>query len=196
MIKAILFDFNGVFVEPIENEILATGCQKLGTGEWIAKTNYYSNLWSFQQGFMSPFEFWSRVFAGISSQEYLRIVEARYEQRLARDDKVFAIRDDAAKKCKVFVLSNTNFLQGKSYRKQGLYKGFDGLFLSHEVNSMKPFPSFFKKFSEATSLKPSECLLIDDSSRNCLAAALLGYKTIVFKDARQLDFELKKLGLL
>jgi len=195
MIKSIVFDFNGIFVEPIEKQIIKKICSVTSIGIWIAYSNYYLNLWKFQKGYMSPQEFWKKIFIGLTTEEYKNYVEAEYEKRFGKNFEVYAIAKQLSKKYDLYLLSNSNFLQGKSYRKQKLYEPFKKIFLSHEIHQMKPFPSIFNHFLSQTKLNANECLFIDDSTVNTTIAAALGFKTIVFQNHRALKHRLSELNV-
>jgi len=194
--KAIVFDMNGLFVEAPESNLLKNICLIRGTGEWIAKSNYYLNLWNFERGFFSPYNFWKRVFVGISESEYKNLIEAHYEMRFLKNESLYALLDILEKKYDLYLLSNSNFLQGKSYRKQKLYAPFKEIFLSHEIQEIKPFPNIYNYFLEKTKLKPSECVFVDDSTANVLASMALGFKGIVFQDNGDFEEKLKDLNIL
>ncbi len=185
-----MFDFNGVFVEPKEQKILKKICSIKGTGTWIAQSNYYVNLWKHQRGEMSPYDFWSRVFVDLTESQFKAYVEGEYEKPFVKNGEVFKLASELAKKYSIYLVSNSNFLQGKEARKQGLYKPFKDLFLSHEVNELKPFPKIFEEVVRRTHFKPNECLLIDDSTANVLSAIAQGFQAIVFHDAQKLKEQL------
>ncbi|HZX20382.1 MAG TPA: HAD-IA family hydrolase [archaeon] len=193
MVKALVFDMNGLFVEAQEKRILKKICSIKRIDPWIAESNYYLNLWNFQKGFFSPFAFWKKVFPFISEQEYKAFVEAEYEKRFEKNFELYSLCEQLSKKYALYCISNSNFLQGKAYRKQKLYSPFKELFLSHELGEMKPFSGAYKKFLEKTELKASECLFIDDSRINVLSAMLLGFKGIVYKDFESLSEKLNSL---
>ncbi|PIN84857.1 MAG: hypothetical protein COV47_05155 [Candidatus Diapherotrites archaeon CG11_big_fil_rev_8_21_14_0_20_37_9] len=195
MINAVVFDFNGVFAESPEKALMEKLCALKGIDPWIAWSNYYVKLWNFEKGRIEPIAFWKTVFPDLTDLEFSTIVVEFYEKPLKRDEEVFFVAEKLAEKMPVYCISNSNFLQGKAYRKKNLYKGFKEFVLSHEIGKMKPFLGIFKYFLEKTGLKANKCLFIDDSRMNIIAAKLLGFKTIRFKDAEQLKERLKKFDI-
>tara|TARA_Y100000310_G_scaffold67568_1_gene62886 strand:+ start:1400 stop:1993 length:594 start_codon:yes stop_codon:yes gene_type:complete len=195
-VRAIVFDMNGLFVEAPELNLLKNICSIRGTGEWIAKSNYYLNLWNFERGFFSPYNFWKRVFIGMSEEEYKKLIEAHYEVRSLKNESLYALLDVLAKKYDLYLISNSNFLQGKSYRKQKLYAPFKKIFLSHEIQEIKPFPNIYNHFLNETKLKANECVFVDDSTANVLTSIALGFKGIVFQASDDFEEKLKELKLL
>ncbi len=196
MIKAIVFDFNGVFVKAPEPRVIQRVRDAKGTGAWVAKSNYLLNLWDLERGFIDPFEFWKKVFVDLTKEEYFKFIVDEYDKPADKDEDVFYIAEKLAKKYDLYLISNSNFLQGKAYRKQKLYKLFKEFFLSHETREIKPFPDAYSNFFKETKLKPKDCLFIDDSTTNILTAMIFGMKGIVFQDAEHLEQKLKKMKLL
>lgn len=85
----------------------------------------------------------------------------------------------------VALLSNTNPFMMRWARSNefdgnghGLDDYFDRLYLSYEMRIMKPAPEIFKAMIEGEQTAPENILFIDDSARNCEAAAALGIKTL------------------
>lgn len=196
MVKAIIFDFNGLFVQPIEKKIIYNICSLKGIGSWIARSNYYLNLWDFQKGFMDPKVFWKKVFVHLTDEEYTSLVEKEYEKRVPKNVDLYVMAEELSKKYDLYLLSNSNFLQGKSFRKQKLYAPFKELFLSHELHDMKPFPNIYKRFLAQTKLKAKDCVFVDDSTVNVGTAMLLGFKGIVYHDEDHLKEKFQELGIL
>jgi len=73
---------------------------------------------------------------------------------------------------------------------------FDTILLSGEVKLIKPDPQIFQLFLARVNRKAKDCLFIDDSPANIVAANALGFQTILFESPRQLERELKGRGLL
>ncbi len=72
---------------------------------------------------------------------------------------------------------------------------FDGRVVSGEEKMRKPFPEFYQLLLNRYDVKPGSALFIDDNLRNVKAAEELGIKSILFKEASQLDLELRKFGI-
>ncbi len=85
----------------------------------------------------------------------------------------------------VALLSNTNPFMMRWARSNGfdghgngLDHYFDRLYLSYEMRMMKPSLEIFKAMIDGEGTDPSNILFIDDSTRNCEAAAALGIQTL------------------
>ena len=86
---------------------------------------------------------------------------------------------------RVALLSNTNPFMMHWARSSafdgnghGLDYYFDRLYLSYEMRMMKPSPDIFRAMIDSEQTAPGNILFIDDSARNCQAAAALGIRTL------------------
>jgi 2-haloacid dehalogenase len=72
----------------------------------------------------------------------------------------------------------------------------DDFVISGEVGQVKPNPEIFHIMLAKIGKPAQECLFIDDSRANIEQAQKLGFVTILFESADQLEQELKDLNLL
>jgi 2-haloacid dehalogenase len=75
-------------------------------------------------------------------------------------------------------------------------KQFDGIVVSGEENTRKPYSKIYKTTLERYNLSPERCLFIDDSLDNVNAAKDLNINALRFTDAVQLKSDLIQLGLI
>lgn len=73
---------------------------------------------------------------------------------------------------------------------------FEGIVVSGEEMTRKPFPDIYQTTLKRFDLKPEQSLFIDDNKRNIEAAKALGIHCIHFSSPQQLEKELKKLNVL
>lgn len=59
---------------------------------------------------------------------------------------------------------------------------FDAVVSSYNIQKKKPSPAVYQYTSNKISLKPEECLFVDDSEKNVLAAKEAGMQGLVFKN--------------
>ena len=69
---------------------------------------------------------------------------------------------------------------------------FDGIVVSGEEKTRKPFPEFYQKLLERYNIDPATAIFIDDNLRNVKAAEDAGIHGIHFLNAKQLSDELRK----
>jgi 2-haloacid dehalogenase len=82
------------------------------------------------------------------------------------------------------------------YPQYPFFEWFDGMVISGEVGLLKPEKAIFDVLLERVGCSSHECLFIDDVSSNICAARELGFQTIQFQSARQLEEELLSIGIL
>jgi 2-haloacid dehalogenase len=73
---------------------------------------------------------------------------------------------------------------------------FDGVVLSGEVKLIKPDPAIYELCLQMIGRPANQCLFIDDSQPNIIAAEKLGFDTVHFKSPEQLKAELQARQLL
>lgn len=85
---------------------------------------------------------------------------------------------------KISTLSNCSAQRWQtiSTRFPELFDQFDFHIHSHAIGHKKPNPAIFASASSLTTSMPHESLFIDDNEENCVAAAALGFATVVCRD--------------
>ncbi len=73
---------------------------------------------------------------------------------------------------------------------------FSGTLISADVHLLKPEAAIYAELFRKFTLRPEQCFFIDDFPPNIEAAENAGMQGVVFHDARQLEDELKKRGIL
>ncbi len=86
---------------------------------------------------------------------------------------------------RVVLASNTNpFIQrwadSTAFSPEGrsISQCFDALYRSYEMQTMKPSETFFRYILEHENVNAEDVLFIDDSAKNCAAAAAMGINTL------------------
>jgi epoxide hydrolase-like predicted phosphatase len=80
-------------------------------------------------------------------------------------------------------------------RKEWSHQMFDVTIISCDVNMRKPEKQIYDLTVQKLRLNPKECILIDDRMSNVEGAKAAGLEGILFKDATQLENDLKKLDV-
>jgi len=73
---------------------------------------------------------------------------------------------------------------------------FEGKVISGEVGIRKPDHGIFRHLIDTYGLEPAATVFIDDTPANLTAAADLGLRTVLFRDAAQLRRDLELYGLV
>jgi putative hydrolase of the HAD superfamily len=79
----------------------------------------------------------------------------------------------------ISVCSNCDKENADRYEVKNYFDVFDHLFLSCNMNLLKPTNEFFEHILQVLNAKPYECLFIDDHRKNIQAAKNLGFETIL-----------------
>jgi 2-haloacid dehalogenase len=97
----------------------------------------------------------------------------------------------------LYVLSNWPAEKFKLVRPlYPFFEWFNGIVISGEVGLVKPDRAIFKLLLARTGHPADECLFIDDHFPNIEVARDLGFQTIQFQSAEQLEAELRDRGIL
>ena len=81
-------------------------------------------------------------------------------------------------------------------KKYDFLSWFDGIVMSGEEKTRKPFPGFYRILLDRYQVDPAKALFIDDNLRNIEAALALGIPSIHFRDPEQLRNELTGRGII
>lgn len=95
-----------------------------------------------------------------------------------------ALLTDHAREWIEFIDQKHDFLHNLDYR-----------FHSFDLQMTKHSPQIFQFVAEKLGRRPQDCLFIDDLADNTARAASVGFQTIHFENAHQLEFELTNLGI-
>ena len=97
----------------------------------------------------------------------------------------------------IWLLSNASAMQPEYWGKLPVSRYFDGTLISCDVRVVKPSREIYRLFTEKFSLKPEECLFIDDKPANVAGAVACGWQGIVFHgDAGELERKLAAAGVV
>ncbi|MCU0667520.1 MAG: HAD family phosphatase [Patescibacteria group bacterium] len=179
-IKAVIFDWGGV-VAPNKN------------GGWIKQLSILLNI-----SLEDAFELWSKTSPGlrtglINEKQFWKLVEQSIDKPLPKNkSKIW--QDGLASEpypviikyatklktqgIKTAILSNTIEPMERIINLDNLYKDFDYVVLSHRVGVTKPNPEIFNILLQKISIKPTECIFVDDVEKNIKTARAMGFQVI------------------
>lgn len=116
---------------------------------------------------------------------------------IVRNDEIEEIVGTLHGRYRLVVGSNTDPIHyARSLEVQPALRFFADALLSYELGHSKPDPAFFRVGLERISIRPEDCVFIDDRSDNVEAARTLGMTGIEFSSAEQLESELTNLGIV
>lgn len=184
MIKAIVFDWYGVFTEKWVDTWKKELRIKRKIGEF--KRIYLKNMPLYARNKIDGKEFLQRIIKITNLEppkyKYLVVETGKLNTELLRFTKKLR------KKYKTCLLSD-NFKEIVPVIKKkigGFSKYFDVVCLSNVENTSKDNSKIYKIALKRLKAKPGECLFIDDRKVNIGIAKKIGFKTIVYRNNRQL----------
>lgn len=195
MVKAVIFDLNGVFIQspklsdrfqerfgipasdflPVLKEIMAK-VRLPGAGDAFAYWQPYLDVWGAKLSKEEFFKFWFSA-----EKEVPEMIS------LARDLKIRGV--------KVFILSN-NFVERAAYYNANfpfLKEVIDTLSYSWQTGFVKPNPEAYKKVLADNNLKPGECVYFDDAQENASVAQSLGMRAFHFTNPHDVRKHIEEL---
>jgi 2-haloacid dehalogenase len=105
------------------------------------------------------------------------------------------IRD--SKKFKLYALTNWSAETFPwAYQNFEFLHWFEGIVVSGQENTRKPFADFYQILFDRYNVEPSKALFIDDNMKNIAGAEAVGLQTIHFLDAQQVSSELKQRKII
>lgn len=201
-IEAVIFDLGGVLVdwnpEYLYAKIFKNDLKKM---TWFLNTICTPD-WNMEQDAGRTFEEGTEILTS-EYPEYepeIRSFFERWEEMLKSEKKdTVLILNLLSELNKVKLYALTNWSAETfpiAQRRFDFLKRFEGIVVSGEEKTRKPFSKIYEITLDRHGLSAENCLFIDDSLENIEAAKLLGFNTVHFSNALQLNIDLKKLGLI
>ena len=202
MIKAVIFDFGGVFDR--RHEALE-GFREAAARYGLAPEAFYALLYggdAWQQakiGAMTGRDYWRAIMSdlGHSPVDDVDLFRRSLFAGNGLDDAVVALAERLRRRVPLALLSNaTDELEALLETQYGIHHLFAVVVNSARVGVAKPDPRAYRLALEGLEVEPHEALFIDDKARNIRAAEALGIPSVHFTGAEALEHELLARGLL
>lgn len=187
MIKAIIFDLNGVFIQSPKLSDRFAEAYGVPQNEFLPALNEVMKRVR-MPGADRAFVYWRRFF----DQWGLRLSEEEFLDFWFSAEKVVPEMVELAgelkkRGLKLFILSN-NFAERAQYYQENfvfLRELFDKIYYSWQTGLVKPNAHALRVVLQENNLQPDECVYFDDSKANVYIARELGIRAYEFKDAHQ-----------
>jgi len=202
MIKAIIFDFGGVFDQ--QHEALA-GFQDAAARYAISSEAFYDLLYSgdaWQQaklGAMTGRAYWRTIMLSLGHDpgEDVDAFRRALFQGHVLDNAVVELARRLARRMPLALLSNaTDELEALLQEQFGIRHLFAVVVNSARVGVAKPDPRAYRLALDGLGVAAHEALFIDDKPRNIRAAEALGIPSILYVGAPELETEFAARGLI
>jgi len=194
MIKAVIFDFDGLILDTETHEYKALSEIYQEHGAELPLS-----VWGKVIGTISDFNPYTHLKnqadVSLSEKEFNRRLKERFHERL-KEEKVRPGVDEyikAAKQLglKVGLASSSNYEWVSTHLKNHqLLDQFECISTSDIVEKVKPDPALYLKTAECLGVKPEECLAFEDSANGSLAAKRAGMYCVIVPNevTKDLDF--------
>ncbi|MEZ4613951.1 MAG: HAD family phosphatase [Caldilineaceae bacterium] len=185
MTKAIIFDLGRVLVHYNHQATLSAVADRcdVPTAQVVALMNELST--PLGVGALSAEEFYQRLTDELGFREDFPTFIDLYAAGIQRDEDAlaYALALQQRSDTTVAIMSNTNaaHVQWLDQHVPELLQ-FDLVMMSNEVALLKPDAAIFELAMELLSVLPAQCIFIDDSEPNVIAAQALGIQGIVHHD--------------
>jgi 2-haloacid dehalogenase len=199
-IQAVIFDFGNVLLEWNPRHVYRRYFDDEESMErFLHEVNFME--WNARQDQGRPF---AEGVAELSKQfpHYSELIQAYHDHWKDSIGDYFRGTVDIMKRLKkagyrLYGLSNWSAETFPYIReKYDFFHLLDDFVISGEVGHVKPNPEIFHIMLAKIGKPAQECLFIDDSRANIAQAQKLGFVTVLFESADQLEQELKDLNLL
>lgn len=194
----IFMDFGGVYFTSGTKIAMKKISKELGIPEKtfaLAVRGRHRN--DYLRGKTTAKDFWKQANKHLClGQKQLKIVEHMWHSSFTPQKDMPQLVRRLNKKYRVAVLSGNMKERVKFLNKRyGILRYFHHHHFTYECGFIKPDARLFRWAIRKMNLKPEDCIVIDDSKNFLAAVKKEGAKTILFRNAKHLERELKKLGV-
>ena len=202
MIKAIIFDLDGVLVDTkqIHFEALNVSLKKYNFKQISIDDHIkiYDGLPTIEKlKILEKKKILSKKYFRKINNYKQKITTSILKKRIKKDKRIIKIMQNLNKKYKIAVATNAvNSTLKICLDKLGISKYVDYKLSNEDINNPKPNPEIYLKIFIKFGIYPSEALIIEDSHYGREAAISSGAKLLPIKKIEELDLKKIKLNLI
>ncbi len=186
MIRNIIFDMGNVLLDFNPEVPLSRYCSSEAEKDIVRKELFGGKEWIQRDlGSISLEEMYSSICARIPAKYHGALKKCVYEWDYsmvpvegAKEFLNFVKREGYG----VYILSNASLDFYSYFTRHFALDFFDGVVVSADIHIVKPDKEIYEYLLKKYSLKPEECLFIDDREDNVLAAKKLNINAYQFKN--------------
>lgn len=193
MIKAIIFDVGGVYLQGSFTDFVNKSYKILGINDTFQTGRELVFDHDYNRGCISVDECFRKYFSVFISDEQMeKIKEIWSTTWVLTEEMRELVRGLKNHGYRLAILSVSDLFNSQKYRERGWYDDFDPVVLSHEEGLLKPERRLYEITLERLGLPANECLFIDNEVDALPPAQALGMETIHFESIEQLKEEFEK----
>lgn len=200
MIKAVVFDFEGVYFEKSTENFLQNLIKQYGIPLELIKEVYLKSneMDLYKRGKMTGDEFWTYATKKwditAKKDEILNVLASSYEEN---ETIITLIKNLKAQGIKIGACTNNfedriEFLENKFH----FLRNFDVFVTSYELGVRKPDPLVFQTLLVRLNTKPEKTIFVDDMAKNEVALKNMGFDFIMYESQQQLLQEFSQRGII
>jgi putative hydrolase of the HAD superfamily len=196
-VRNVVFDFGGVLVRWQPQQIIDAFYQDPLLREQLRQEVFQHPDWlELDRGTLAEEAALERFAERLNRprEELERLLDRVRESLAPIPDSIALLRALEARGVPLYGLSNISVENFAYLRERDAHWGlFRGIVISAEVKMLKPEARIFEHLCRAHRLAPGQTVFIDDLAANTEAAARLGFRTVLFRNAAQCAIELERL---
>lgn len=190
MIKAILFDFDGVLTIDKTGSTTTTRyiAQKTGVPLNLVKSSYYKHNKKLLLGELTHKEMWDEFCSDVGQKiDYQVLIDSFNSTAL--DEQMIEFVKELGQMYRIGLVTDNKSDRIKFiFNSNGLENCFDVVAVSAELHCGKEDPAIFQYVLDRLNVSALECVFIDNSEKNLVVPEKMGMKVILFDDENR-DFE-------
>lgn len=195
-IKAAIWDFSGVILQPLVADPHAYIASELGVpAEEIRK--YFDGVGNFRLdlGEESERDFYMRMIKelGLSADDRKVFEDYLFDLYEVNRELIDFIKQSRPKIKPALCSNFSGTLRPLIRDKYKIENLFDVIVVSSEVKMVKPQPEIYQLTLQQLGVTPQEALFIDDQEKNVEGAEVVGMRGIVYKNTAQTLPQIKKI---
>ncbi len=195
MIKSIIFDVGGVYMEGSFVDFVNNSYKILGLDKTFKADDLVTFDTNLNKGLISHVDCFRNFFqTPISDSQMDKILDVWMNTWRPTEEMIDLVQR-LQNKYVLAILSNSDSLNSAQYTKRGWYSYFQNLILSHEIGILKPDREIYEITLQKIGLPADQCLFIDDQEKALVPARELGMKTIHFQSLSQLKADLSSCAV-
>ncbi|WP_449539222.1 HAD family hydrolase [Ferdinandcohnia sp. Marseille-Q9671] len=193
MIKAVIFDFDGLIYDTETNEynVLNEIFQEHGSE---LPLSVWGKVIGTQAGFNAFLYLEEQIGKKVDQDQLTKIRRQRFEERMKNEGPLPGVEDylTAAKKAglKIGLASSSTYEWVSTHLKNlCLFDYFECIRTSDDVEKVKPDPRLYLETAKCLGVTPNECLVFEDSANGALAAKRAGMYCVIIPNEVTKDLE-------
>src|SRR3989344_2044408 len=185
MITTFLFDLSGVFFKADWEAANKQLYEKTKAYAFPLDGSKYDFYLDFLIGKISINEYFDKLRKAVNSNVSLEKLKKEYKSAYIKHSKIdknmLKLLKELHKEYYCICITQTNKFHERVNKERGLFKEFDKVFTSSELQETKNETKIFNIVLKEIKKKPEECIFIDDKEEHIKNAEALGIKAIHFK---------------